>query len=62
MVKEGVMMGVFHQYELDEFLFLRLIEKGYAPTEEEVFTISDIFMDFLKENGATILDEEDGDF
>ena len=62
MVKEGVIMGVFHQYELDEFLFLRLIEEGYAPTEEEVFTISDIFMEFLKENGATILDAEDGDF
>ena len=55
-------MVVFHQYELDEFLFLRLIEKGYAPTEEEVLTISDIFMDFLKENGADILDAEDGDF
>ena len=55
-------MGVFYQYELDEFLFLRLIEKGYAPTEEEVFTISDIFMDFLKENGAAILDDEGGDF
>ena len=55
-------MGIFHQYELDEFLFLRLIEKGYAPTEEEVLTISDIFMDFLKENGADILDAEDGDF
>ena len=61
-MKEGVIIGVFHQYELDEFLFLRLIEEGYAPTEEEVFTISDIFMEFLKENGATILDAEDGDF
>ena len=61
-MKEGVIMVVFHQYELDEFLFLRLIEKGYAPTEEEVLTISDIFMDFLKENGADILDAEDGDF
>lgn len=62
MVKEGVIMGVFYQYELDDFIFERLIELGYAPTEEEVLMISDIFIDFLKENGATILDEEDGDF
>lgn len=55
-------MGVFYQYELDDFIFERLIELGYAPTEEEVLMISDIFIDFLKENGATILDEEDGDF
>lgn len=61
-MKEGVIMGVFYQYELDDFIFERLIELGYAPTEEEVLMISDIFIDFLKENGATILDEEEGDF
>lgn len=60
MVKEGVIMCIFNQNELDDFIFERLIELGYAPTEEEVFTISDIFIEFLKENGAIILDAEDG--
>jgi hypothetical protein len=43
--------------EMSQFLFQRLIESGFVPTEEEIYVLSHLFFDFLCEK-ALIVEEE----
>lgn len=45
--------------EIAEFIYKELIERGYAPEEEEIEEIADIVFDFLIEKQALIEGGED---
>lgn len=46
---------------LSKYIFQRLIDKGYAVTNEEAFALGEIFFDFLVENEVLEFIEEDED-
>lgn len=43
--------------EIAEFLTIKLIERGYVPTDDEVEELADIFFDYLIEKN--VIDEGD---
>lgn len=45
--------------EMAEYIYERLIERGYVPKREEVEELADIFFDFLLDYG--VIEEEEYD-
>lgn len=41
-----------HQDDIADYIFEKLVERGYAPTEDESFELADIVFDLLIELGV----------
>jgi hypothetical protein len=52
-----------HEGDIAQYVFNRLIEKGFALTNEEAFVLGEVFFDYLVEKDVLELDdiEEDGE-
>lgn len=44
--------------EIANHFFIKLIEKGYSPTEEELDVLADIVFDYLEDKGIIEEDSE----